>query len=49
MNLRKATNVQRDENRNLCIDFQSVLNGWKNYFNKLFNVPGVNNVWTDCI
>jgi hypothetical protein len=34
-------NLLKDENGNLLADPQSVLNRWKNFFNKTLNVHGV--------
>jgi hypothetical protein len=37
-------NIIKDENSNLLADPQSVLNGWKNFFNQVLNVHGVHDV-----
>jgi hypothetical protein len=34
----------KDENGDLLADTHSILNGWKNYFCQLLNVPGINDV-----
>jgi hypothetical protein len=37
-------NIMKDENGNLVADPQSVLNGWKNFFNQVLNVHDVHDV-----
>jgi hypothetical protein len=37
-------NIIKDENGNLIADPQSVLNNWKNFFNRGLNLHGVHNV-----
>jgi hypothetical protein len=38
------SNIIKDENGNLLADPQNVLNRWKNFFNQLLNVNGVDDV-----
>jgi hypothetical protein len=47
MNLRKyqpIINIIKDENVDVLADPQSVLNKWKNFFNRVLNVYGVHDV-----
>jgi hypothetical protein len=37
-------NIMKDENGNMLADPQSVLNRWKNFFNQVLNVHGVDDV-----
>jgi hypothetical protein len=37
-------NIMKHENGNLLADPQSVLNGWKNFFNQVLNVQEVHDV-----
>jgi hypothetical protein len=37
-------NIIKDENSNLLADPQSVLNRWKNFFNRVLNVHGIHDV-----
>jgi hypothetical protein len=37
-------NIIKDENGNLLVDFHSVLNRWKNFFNQVLNLHGVHDV-----
>jgi hypothetical protein len=37
-------NIIKDENGNLLADPQTVLNGWKNFFNQVLNAHGVHDV-----
>jgi hypothetical protein len=43
--LQPTTNLIKDENGDLLADSHSILNELKNYFRRLLNVHGVNDVW----
>jgi hypothetical protein len=38
------TNIAKDEQGDLVVDFHSILDRWRNYFSQLLNVHGVNDV-----
>jgi hypothetical protein len=44
MNLRRVTNLGKEDNGDLLADSHSILNRWKNYFRQLLTVHGVNDV-----
>jgi len=37
-------NLVKDENDDLLVDYDNILNGWKNYFFQLFSVCGIHDV-----
>jgi hypothetical protein len=38
------TNIVKDEQGDLVVDFHSILASWRNYFSQMLNVHGVNDV-----
>jgi len=44
MNLRRVTNLEKDENGDLLANSHNILNGWKNYFPQLLTLHDVNDI-----